>query len=425
MSLKPTILVVDDEQRNLIAMDELLVDLEADIVLLDNGPDALKFILQHPVSVILLDVQMPEMDGFEVAELIRRKRSTAHIPIIFLTAIAQNQSYAFKGYESGCVDFMFKPVRPEVLIAKLSVFLDLARSRMQLQQSYDELMALKATNEMIIESAGQAILSISAHGEVNLANQAAIDLFGCSGDENHLSDFIGNDNISAEIIKEAEVNQQFEGKMLTYNSAGNERVVQYQVSPLYLNNQRFSGMVMVARDVTDEHAKEAHLQMLVESDELTGLGNRRQFETMLKSAMSRYRNEQEGFVILFIDLDKFKQVNDQYGHEAGDKILIHVANCLKSAIRGNDIVCRFGGDEFAVLLFDTDSLYVASNVAERIIQDIGEPVLICGRTVNVRACIGISMCPDHSQERSHLLKLADTAMYQAKNNGGNQFVIAH
>ena len=132
---KPKILVVDDRNENLIAMKELLKNFEAEILLAQSGNDALSLTLRHDFSVVLLDVQMPVMDGFEVAHLLLNNEKTKHLPIIFLTAISKEDGYVHKGYEEGAVDFIFKPVDPVILRSKVNVFLELYSKRLELKEA--------------------------------------------------------------------------------------------------------------------------------------------------------------------------------------------------------------------------------------------------------------------------------------------------
>ena len=124
--MKQSILIVDDQKANLVALEATLADLDnVEIISATSGPEALSILLKQTVAMVLLDVQMPGMDGFEVASYMRQRSKTRHIPIIFLTAINKEESYMFKGYESGGVDFMFKPFDPFVLLSKVRIFLEL------------------------------------------------------------------------------------------------------------------------------------------------------------------------------------------------------------------------------------------------------------------------------------------------------------
>lgn len=142
---KVNILIVDDRKENLLALEALLENPDLRIIKAESGNQALGLMLEFNFALVLLDVQMPEMDGFEVAELMRRKEKTRNIPIIFITAIIKEEKYVFKGYEKGAVDYLFKPINPNVLKSKVNVFLELHRRKMELERLINE------KNEYILE----------------------------------------------------------------------------------------------------------------------------------------------------------------------------------------------------------------------------------------------------------------------------------
>jgi two-component system, cell cycle response regulator len=142
------ILIVDDRIENLVALEKTLADLDAEIIRATSGEEALASLLEHAVALILLDVQMPDMDGFETAALIRNNEDTRHIPIIFVTAISKDQKHVFSGYASGAVDYLFKPLDPDILISKVNVFLELDRQKAITARTNEQ---LKAANRKILE----------------------------------------------------------------------------------------------------------------------------------------------------------------------------------------------------------------------------------------------------------------------------------
>src|SRR3990172_1102788 len=179
MSAPVRILVVDDVPDNLLSMEALIASADepnissACVVTANSGNEALRLALKQDYAVILLDVQMPGMDGFETAELLRLNKKTRNIPIIFLTAISKEDQHVFKGYESGAVDYLFKPVQPAVLFGKLRVFCELYRQKVEITHSRDELdkinQRLEETTALAKEMAAQAEMANMAKSEF-LAN---------------------------------------------------------------------------------------------------------------------------------------------------------------------------------------------------------------------------------------------------------------
>src|ERR671937_1392801 len=128
------VLLVDDRPENLLALEGILAPLGQNLLYAHSGEDALRQLLQHEVAVILLDVQMPDLDGFETAQLIKQRERTRHVPIIFVTAISKDEEHVFRGYSAGAVDYIFKPFNPEVLRSKVAVFIELHEKTEQLQR---------------------------------------------------------------------------------------------------------------------------------------------------------------------------------------------------------------------------------------------------------------------------------------------------
>lgn len=152
--MQQKILLVDDEPANLVSLEAILEDDERELLKAESGPDALKLLLQEDVSLVLLDVQMPEMDGFEVAELMRNRKNTQNIPIIFVTAISKEDQYVFKGYQVGAVDYLFKPLDPTILKSKVDFFLKLDRERRELQEKLKEAQQHRAAYEQTKREGG-------------------------------------------------------------------------------------------------------------------------------------------------------------------------------------------------------------------------------------------------------------------------------
>jgi diguanylate cyclase len=294
------ILMVDDRPEDLAALEALLAPLGHGLVTAQSGEEALSQLLRHEFALILLDVQMPGMDGFETAAHIKQRAKTCHVPIIFVTAFDADSQEALRGYTVGAVDYISKPFHPTVLRSKVSVFLDLHRLR---------------------------------------------------------------------------------------------------------------------RDAEELAHRALH-------DALTELPNRVLLADRLELALARLRRRPTRLAVTFIDLDGFKQVNDRWGHEIGDRALKVVAERLRRVVRPSDTLARFGGDEFTVLSEDLADERGATDIADRLARAVGEPMpLGDGSDVRLRASIGIAFAsgPDDSPES--LIREADFAMYRAKRLGDVPWVV--
>src|SRR5690348_10395227 len=179
---KMKILLVDDTPENLVSLEAALSSLGEDLVFAKSGKEALRHLLNEDFAVILLDVRMPDMDGFETAELIRSRKRSQHTPILFLTAY-RNEEHLFRGYDLGAVDFLFKPIVPEILRSKVAVFVELSRSAQRQRRQAEILAKAELKFRSLLEAAPDAMLITTAEGEIVLANSRADDIFGYSRQE--------------------------------------------------------------------------------------------------------------------------------------------------------------------------------------------------------------------------------------------------
>jgi PAS domain S-box-containing protein len=174
------ILLVDDQPNNLIALEAMLADLDVTSVRAESGTEALRRLLDQDFAVILLDVQMPGLDGFETADLIRKREKSRHTPIIFVTALSRNESNVFQGYSVGAVDYLFKPIVPEILRSKVQVFVELFRKTRELKRQTAQLERLSRQNELILNSAADGVIGVDLQGQATAANPAAARMIGDS-----------------------------------------------------------------------------------------------------------------------------------------------------------------------------------------------------------------------------------------------------
>ncbi|MCG7588429.1 diguanylate cyclase domain-containing protein [Photobacterium sp. OFAV2-7] len=320
----PKILIVDDRPENLLALEGLLDPFNIELIKANSGEEALAHTLDHDFALILLDVQMPGMDGYEVAELMRGNKKNKHIPIIFVTAASKAPSHIFRGYESGAVDYLLKPLIPVMFQSKVGVFIEL----------YEQKEALR------------------------------------------------------------EKTQEFDRKLVELEE------LQQQL------------------EETNEQ-----LLLLSTTDGLTGLLNRRRFDEVLNEEWKRGIRSQQPLSFIILDIDHFKAYNDTYGHQAGDDCLREVARTLASVpLREMDKIARIGGEEFAIILPETDN-EGAMLAAQRIRASIDELDIPHSSSLShqhLTISVGVStVVPDLAFSSRKLLEAADDALYEAKRRGRN------
>jgi len=330
----PKVLIVNDDASTLLALASMLEDPSEtpryEVFTVQSGEEALRKVLKHNFAVILLDVSMPTMDGFETAEAIHSHPRSATVPIIFVTAYYGDEFNRLKGYQKGAADYLFAPVIPKVVQAKVAVFVELNQKNIELERKTAELEAI--------------------NGDLRIQRM-----------------------------------QDLEGLNAALKSEVKER--------------------RIAERLATE---------LATRDTLTGLFNRRSLLERLKLSIAQADRREEGLALMFLDLDKFKEINDTYGHEVGDELLKQVANHLNAAVRESDMVARLGGDEFVILLEGFPDTSDVVKIAKKIVNANIEPHVIGTHLVKTSATIGISFYPQDGTSPEELLKHADVAMYHAK-----------
>ncbi len=420
------LLVVDDYAENLISMRALLERHDWKVLTAESGVEALNTLLKHEVDLVLLDVQMPGMDGFEVARLMRGSQRTCLTPIIFLTANEQSQAAVLKGYANGAVDYLFKPFDPQILKPKVQSLLEHQRDRRALQRLSHDLETARAFNASVLENAAEGILVVDESGLIRFANPAISRLLAATVQELQGVDFL-------RFIQSPPVtNWRDSAFYRAYLSRDTYRVhdallrtAPGQPLPVALSCAPLPGeqkaMVVTILDMSVVRNLHQQLEYQAVTDPLTGLLNRRGFYQAAESALLRNERNENVQALLYLDLDGFKRINDCHGHDAGDRVLRWVAEQLKECLRPYDVVARMGGDEFTALLDSLEYPEQAANVAEKLIECISVPHQIDGMDVTLGVSIGIATYPECEATLDGLLRAADVAMYAAKQAGRQQY----
>ncbi len=419
----PKVLVVDDRPENLLAIGKLLKPLDIEVIKVSSGEEALAQVLRHQFAVILLDVQMPVMDGFETAQLMRANKTTATIPIIFVTAISKEDKHVTMGYESGAVDYLYKPIIPDILLGKVKVFLKLETQRLEMQALTENLREMSERNQLLLDSAGEGIIGIRRDGTVEFVNPAAIEILNAKEEElKGLPVFSwfnepGVDDLIAKWGQKGGLEAVYRQICCVKRANGKSIPIEFNLSPMRNKKGEITGGVLVFWDITERIQLEEQLTQMAKYDDLTGLANRGLFMEFLNTSLARSERRGRNTAVLFIDLDHFKQVNDTLGHDIGDDLLTNVAERLHCCVREGDLIARLGGDEFAIILDDIAQSNDVTQVAEKIVTSISEPYQLSGHDLNISTSVGIATWPECGREPKELIKAADTAMYVTKKSG--------
>src|SRR5438067_2669872 len=263
---KVNILLVDDQPQNLLALESILAEMDQNLVKAQSGRAALKALLEQEFAVILLDVQMPDLNGFETASLIRERDKSRDTPIIFLTAMSRNETNVFRGYELGAVDYIFKPFHPEVLRAKVSVFVELFRKREAIKRQAQELARLSRKTELILKAAAEGIFGVDLNGTSTFVNPAAASMIG-----RHYEEVTGRDihallhpafpGVSTCDERQCSLYAALHGERVRdevqdtlFRDDGTSFPVEFHVSPIQDDGGQAIGSVITFRDVTEKRS---------------------------------------------------------------------------------------------------------------------------------------------------------------------------
>ncbi|MCP1197894.1 PleD family two-component system response regulator [Notoacmeibacter sp. MSK16QG-6] len=448
------ILVVDDVPANILLLQTRLSAEYFDVVTAENGLQALKACAEQAIDVVLLDIMMPDMDGYEVCERLKADPETAHIPVVMVTALDQ-QSDRVRGLRAGADDFLTKPVDTMQLLTRV-------KSLVRLKNLSDELRLRAATSRTIAittlltgaeEAARQpsillideregsaACLSASLEGWATIKHQSdpQTGFFDAVEGQCDLvmvaTGFKNYDPLRIIAQLRSIERTRFTPLMLIANPEETDVVT--RALELGVNDyvtRPVEPQELKARITTQLKRKHFHeglrasltetLQLAI-TDPLTGLHNRRYLEGHLQTLFDRAVKRGAPLSLMMMDLDFFKQVNDRHGHDGGDAVLREFAQRLRRNVRGMDLACRYGGEEFIIIMPETDQR-TARQVAERLRAAIEASPFPLGPgkpDIDVTVSIGVSSLGEEQETTNSLLKRADMALYSAKENGRNRVI---
>jgi len=439
-----TLLIVDDNPVNLSVIVENLEDEGYEVLVALGGEEALKRVDYRRPDLILLDVMMPGIDGFDTCRRLKANEATADIPVIFMTAL-DDVADKVAAFEAGGVDYISKPFRLEELLVRVRTHLALkaAHARLSSQnQALEQEIAARSEAEAalraselsfrrLFETADDAIALVDPElGTIVDANVRMLDLVRRSRFEligRRLPDLPGFAGVHDydEAVSELRRTELFKSDDWWLQRAdGTTVAVEVTATACEAGGRTLAQWNF--RDVTDRKEAESRIRYLALHDPLTGLPNRAAFFDRLGVALADARRTGSKVAALAVDLDHFKAVNDTHGHIVGDRLLETVARRLLSCLRETDTAARIGGDEFVVALSDIATHHDAEKVAAKLLARLGQPFLIEGETLRISASIGISVCPDDGSDAHALVRAADTAMYRAKKGGrGSHRLFTH
>lgn len=426
-------LVVDDDRLIRAVVRDALEQSGLEVCEADSGDKALElFATAHP-DIVVLDVLMPGLDGFATCAKLRGSAGGSRVPILIMTALDDTESIAH-AYEQGATDFITKPLNPMILSYRMRYMLRSSHTLTALLRSEARLglaqRIAKIGNWEWRPDTNQFTASDELCRLMGIRSQDFAGTFDAFLQRVHAEDRNRVDE-ALKCILSKRVPCDIDHRLVLPNSM--DVTVNLQAEAVFDDQLKALSIVGMAQDITDRKQSEREIHRLAYFDSLTGLPNRVLFKDRLTQALSHARRYRTTLATLFLDLDRFKVINDTLGHNIGDLLLKSVAERLAESVRHSDSVCRslgkeenhslarLGGDEFTVLLTNIREVQDAGKVARRILESLAQSFSIEGREIFVTVSVGIAIFPDDGDSVDALLKNADSAMYHAKEHGRNNF----
>jgi diguanylate cyclase (GGDEF)-like protein/PAS domain S-box-containing protein len=432
------ILIVDDEPRMRASLAMLIEGDGREITQCASGTAALAILEKRTIAVALLDINLPDISGLDILKWI----SGNHIPTsVIMVSGDDSIDSAIQALRYGAVEFVRKPGD----MAHIKHKVDNALHRRHLEHRHALMMARLEQSErlhrFLVENSPDLIYTLDDQGRFLFVNNRFESMLGYSRDEvigKHYSTVVFDDD--RELVRfvfnerrsdnrasaniEVKLKAKNDGKTRTYES----RCVVAMLSAVGIYGEgsgsrtgNFMGTYGVARDITERKIAEETISFQALHDHLTQLPNRRLFKDRLELAITQARRLARMVGVMFVDLDRFKLVNDTYGHAEGDELLKSVAQALRRCVRAGDTLARQGGDEFTILLPDLAQAGDAALIAGKIVDELKQPFHVAGQDFRATASVGIAVFPRDGDNADTLLKNADIAMYKVKAAGKNAY----
>jgi diguanylate cyclase (GGDEF)-like protein/PAS domain S-box-containing protein len=421
-----TLLLVEDNAGDARLFREMLSEYgghAAELTIVESMCDAETHLAGNSSDMILLDLGLPDAQGLDA---VRRARLAApRVPLVVLTGM-DDESLATKALQEGAQDYLIKgQIDPRGLLRAL-------RYAVERKMMEDALFVEKERAEVTLNCIGDAVVCTDTTGNITFLNLVAEKMTGWArheatgrtmADVCQILDVTSRETIPNPMEMAVGENRTIHlpPNCILVRRDGFETPIEDCASPIHDREGLATGAVVVFRDVSAARAMALEMIHSAHHDFLTGLPNRMLLSDRVNQVIALAQRHGKKVAVLFLDLDGFKHINDSLGHAVGDKLLQSIAKCLVDCVRGSDTVSRQGGDEFVVLLSEVEHSEDAAITARRMLHAVAEVHPVGQHDLHITTSIGLSVFPDDGLDAETLIKNADTAMYQAKENGRQSF----
>ncbi|SDX38446.1 PAS domain S-box-containing protein/diguanylate cyclase (GGDEF) domain-containing protein [Allochromatium warmingii] len=426
LSQRPSLLVVDDMPGNIHELLEALKD-DYRIQVACSGAKAVERVASaHPPDLVLLDILMPEMDGYETCRQIKALPVGNRLPVIFVTVIDATEQKV-RGFAAGAADYITKPFDIDEVRARVRTHLELARLRHELEAQVAQRTALLEQSEekyrVLADYSPNWEYWNGPDGQYLYVSPACEAISGYAPAE-----FFADPELMERLIHPDDLSNWRNHASNAEGTVGplmfrlrsrqqNERWIEHICTPVYDRSGRYLGRRGSNSDITERRRAEQKLDFITHRDPLTRLANRSLFRELLHNAIEHAAHTHSRLALLFLDLDNFKTINESLGHSLGDLLIIAVSRRLQALLPDNRTLARIGGDEFNVILdFDSEQPGIDLS-AQHLLDSLKQPFLIDGTPVYIGASIGVALYPTDGADGELLQRNAETALHQAKQQG--------
>lgn len=437
---RPQVLLVDDDEVNLLLTGLALRDRGFDILEAPSGEQALQMLASFTPDLVLLDALMPGLDGFDTCRALRARPGLQNLPVLMLTGLDDDASIN-RAFNAGATEFFVKTTQWSLLAWRMQYMLRASGTLAELERSKSKLARAQDLARM------GSFDWRRRHGMA--VSEEALRVFGLRPQDarsmRQLLRMVPRDDrrsLLRLLHERLRTSSVLDTDVPIVLLDGKRRILHFEAEPEYNEQGQSVGYTGIVQDVTDRREDEHRIRHLANFDTLTGLPNRHQVIWRAQRALEQARRLGHQFALLLIDLDRFKDINDAYGHGVGDELLMEVGRRLRACVRhadqvmdgtleaagprshrGLEAVGRLGGDEFVALLPEVNGDEDAERVAQRVLDVMREPIIVDGKECFVTASVGVALYPRDGTTIVDLMRNSDVAMYSVKNHGRNNSAV--